>query len=204
MNSHTMRLDLSEAQNWIAPGSRVLDLGCGDGTFLAHLRDSKQVTGYGLEIGTEQINACIEKGLNVIEQDLDRGLGNFADDSFDTVVMAQALQTMNFPHLVLDEMLRVGKECVVTFPNFGHWRARFHLALSGRMPVSDLLPYEWYDTPNIHFCTVRDFETLCREKNITVLNRQVVNEKSSNLFKDLSPNLFGETAIYHLRKAIPG
>ncbi len=198
-----MRLDLSEAQNWIAPGSRVLDLGCGDGAFLAHLRDSKQVTGYGLEIGAEQINACIEKGLNVIEQDLDRGLGNFADDSFDTVVMAQALQTMHYPHLVLDEMLRVGKECVVTFPNFGHWRARLHLAINGRMPVSDLLPYEWYDTPNIHFCTVHDFETLCREKNITVLNRQVVNEKSSNLLKDLSPNLFGETAIYHLCKAIP-
>lgn len=204
MNSHTMRLDLSEAQNWIAPGSRVLDLGCGDGTFLAHLRESKQVTGYGLEIGAEQINACIEKGLSVIEQDLDRGLGNFTDDSFDTVVMAQALQTMNFPHLVLDEMLRVGKECVVTFPNFGHWRARLHLAVNGRMPVSDLLPYEWYNTPNIHFCTVYDFETLCREKNITVLHRQVVNEKSSNLFKDISPNLFGETAIYHLCKAIPG
>lgn len=201
MNSHTMRLDQTELENWIARGSRILDLGCGDGTLLKHLRDSKEASGYGLEIDPEQINACIDKGLNVIEQDLDQGLANFADDSFDTVIMAQAIQTMHYPHKVLDEMLRVGKECIVTFPNFGHWRARWHLAVHGRMPVSDLLPYEWYNTPNIHFCTFRDFEVLCREKNITVLHRQVVNEQSLNWFKDLSPNLFGETAIYHLCKA---
>ncbi len=195
-----MRLDLTEIQAWIQPGSRVLDLGCGDGTLLKFLFDNKQVQGYGLEIGPEQINACIEKGLNVIEQDLDHGLSNFGDKSFDTVIMAQALQTMHFPHLVLDEMLRVGHECIVTFPNFGHWKARWHLALRGRMPVSDLLPYQWYDTPNIHFCTFKDFEILCRERNITVLHRLVVNEQSGRWLKDLRPNLFGETAIYHLRK----
>lgn len=201
MNNHTMRLDQTELENWIARGSRILDLGCGDGTLLKYLRDHKDASGYGLEIDPDQINACIDKGLNVIEQDLDQGLANFADDSFDTVIMAQAIQTMHYPHKVLDEMLRVGKECIVTFPNFGHWRARWHLAVQGRMPVSDLLPYEWYNTPNIHFCTFRDFEVLCREKNITVLHRQVVNEQSLNWFKDLSPNLFGETAIYHLCKA---
>ncbi len=201
MNNHTMRLDQTELENWIARGSRILDLGCGDGTLLKYLRDHKDASGYGLEIDPDQINACIDKGLNVIEQDLDQGLANFADDSFDTVIMAQAIQTMHYPHKVLDEMLRVGKECIVTFPNFGHWRARWHLAVQGRMPVSDLLPYEWYNTPNIHFCTFRDFEVLCREKNITVLHRQVVNEQSLNWLKDLSPNLFGETAIYHLCKA---
>lgn len=195
-----MRIDLNEIQNWIAADSRVLDLGCGDGTLLKFLIDTKKVQGYGLEIDPAQINACIDKGLNVIEQNLDRGLGNFADKSFDTVIMTQALQTLHYPHKVLDEMLRVGKECVVTFPNFGHWKARFYLATRGRMPVSDLLPYEWYDTPNIHFCTFNDFEVLCRERNIKVINRQVVNEQSGQSLKDFMPNLFGETAIYHLSK----
>lgn len=196
-----MRIDLSEIQNWISTGSRVLDLGCGDGTLLKFLQENKQVQGYGLEIGPDEINTCIDKGLNVIEQNLDQGLGNFADKSFDTVIMTQALQTLHFPHLVLDEMLRVGKECIVTFPNFGHWKARLHLATAGRMPVSDLLPYEWYDTPNIHFCTFKDFEVLCHERHIKVIHRQVVNEASNNLFKDWLPNLFGETAIYHLSKS---
>ena len=195
-----MRIDLNEIQHWIKQGSRILDLGCGDGTLLKFLIDTKQVQGYGLEIDAAQINTCIDKGLNVIEQNLDRGLGNFADKSFDTVLMTQALQTLHFPHLVLDEMLRVGKECIVTFPNFGHWKARLHLALRGRMPVSDLLPYEWYNTPNIHFCTFKDFEVLCRERNIKVINRQVVNEQSGQGLKDFMPNLFGETAIYHLSK----
>lgn len=195
-----MRIDLNEIQHWITQGSRILDLGCGDGTLLKFLIDTKQVQGYGLEIDAEQINTCIDKGLNVIEQNLDRGLGNFADKSFDTVLMTQALQTLHFPHLVLDEMLRVGKECIVTFPNFGHWKARFYLATRGRMPVSDLLPYEWYNTPNIHFCTFKDFEVLCRERNIKVIHRQVVNEQSGQTLKDFMPNLFGETAIYHLSK----
>lgn len=195
-----MRIDLNEIQHWIKQDSRILDLGCGDGTLLKFLIDTKQVQGYGLEIDAAQINTCIDKGLNVIEQNLDRGLGNFADKSFDTVLMTQALQTLHFPHLVLDEMLRVGKECIVTFPNFGHWKARFYLATRGRMPVSDLLPYEWYNTPNIHFCTFKDFEVLCRERNIKVINRQVVNEQSGQGLKDFMPNLFGETAIYHLSK----
>lgn len=195
-----MRIDLNEIQHWIKQNSRVLDLGCGDGTLLKFLIDHKQVQGYGLEIDAAQINLCIDKGLNVIEQNLDRGLGNFADKSFDTVIMTQALQTLHFPHLVLDEMLRVGKECIVTFPNFGHWKARFYLATRGRMPVSDLLPFEWYNTPNIHFCTFKDFEVLCRERDIKVINRQVVNEVSGQTLKDFMPNLFGETAIYHLSK----
>ena len=195
-----MRIDLNEIQHWIRQHSRVLDLGCGDGTLLKFLIEHKGVQGYGLEIDPAQINACIDKGLNVIEQNLDRGLGNFADKSFDTVIMTQALQTLHFPHLVLDEMLRVGKECIVTFPNFGHWKARCYLALRGRMPVSDLLPYEWYNTPNIHFCTFKDFEVLCRERNIKVIHRQVVNEQSGQTLKDFMPNLFGETAIYHLSK----
>ncbi len=196
-----MRIDLSIIQAWVPPGSRVLDLGCGDGTLLKNLADHKQVTGYGLEIDPDHINTCIAKGVNVIEQNLDDGLSNFTDNSFDTVIMTQALQTMHAPHLVLDDMLRIGKECIVTFPNFGHWKARLHLAVKGRMPVSDLLPYEWYDTPNIHFCTFDDFEVLCREKHINILHRQVVAEGASDkALTKLNPNLFGVTAIYHLTK----
>lgn len=195
-----MRIDFDQLQQWVQPHSRVLDLGCGDGTLLQLLTDNKHVSGYGLEIDPEQIHQCISRGINVIDQNIDQGLGNFADNSFDTVVMTQAIQALHFPHTVLAEMLRVGKECIVTFPNFGHYKARLHLALKGRMPVSDLLPYEWYNTPNIHFCTFRDFEVLCRELQIRILHRQVVNSQTSDWLGKLSPNLFGETAIYHLCK----
>ena len=134
-----------------------------------------------------------------MEYDLNEGLGQFADNSYDVVIMTLALQVMNEPDKVLEEMLRIGKECIVTFPNFAHWKARWHLLAKGRMPVSDLLPYQWYNTPNIHFCTVKDFEELCRERGITVLDSRVV---ATNAFEQQLTrwhrNLFGETAIYHL------
>jgi methionine biosynthesis protein MetW len=195
-----LRDDLDIIQNWIAPESRVLDLACGNGDFLRELMDNKSILGYGLEIDRELIIQCIEKKVNVIEQDLNRGLTNFKDKSFDTVVMTQALQIMRRPDLVLDEMLRVGNECIVTFPNFGNLFSRIYLAFYGRMPVTKQLSYEWYETPNIHFCTIRDFEILCQEKGIEILHRQVVAERFPNrLLKDFRPNIFGETAIYHLR-----
>lgn len=196
-----MRIDHQVLQHWITAGSRVLDLGCGDGSLLAQLAGSRQIKGYGLEIDPEQITACINRGVNVIEKNLDDGLANFANNSFDMVVMTQALQVMRFPHLVLNEMLRVGRECIVTFPNFGNWRARWHLMFSGGMPVTRQLTYQWYDTPNIHFCTVRDFENLCRQQEVRILDRQVVAEQNPDRqLKQIWPNLFGETAIYHLSK----
>lgn len=196
-----LRIDLSIIQGWVAAGSRVLDLGCGDGTLLRRLMDDKQVLGYGLEIGVDEITECIRKGVNVVQQDLNSGLSNFKDNSFDTVVMTQALQIMRRPDQVLDEMLRVGKECIVTFPNFGNWHARLYLSLRGRMPVTKQLTYQWYDTPNIHFCTVKDFEALCREKQISILDRQVVAERfPDRVLKDINPNSFSETAIYHLSR----
>lgn len=196
-----MRIELDIIQQWIHPGARVLDLGCGDGSLIRSLMDSRQVTAYGLEIDPLNINLCLEKGVNVIEQDLDQGLGNFQDNSFDTVVMTQTLQAVRFPHLVLDEMLRVGRECIITFPNFGNWRCRVHLTRRGRMPVSKFMPYTWYDTPNIHFCTIFDFEALCSEKNIHIINRIVVDERShSTPLVRLLPNLLGATAIYHVTK----
>jgi methionine biosynthesis protein MetW len=196
-----MRIDQRIIEQWIQPDSRVLDLGCGDGTLLRHLADHKNVRGYGLEISPEGIEACVAKGVNVIEQNLDQGLKNFEDNSFDTVIMSQTLQAMRYPKTTLAEMTRVGRECVVTIPNFGHWRARLQLLFRGRMPVSDLLPYEWYDTPNIHFCTFRDFEILCRDMHLQVVEKAVVTEKSlGKRISQLHPNLFGETGIFRVRK----
>lgn len=197
-----MRLDLTHIQRWISPGSRVLDLGCGNGEFLELLRDQRQVRGTGLEIDDANITAAISRGLNIVEQDMDRGLANFPDHSFDTVVMAHALQAVHFPDRVLDEMLRIGREGIVTFPNFGHWRSRLHLVTRGRMPVSRFMPYSWYDTPNIHFCTVRDFEALCREKGIQILERDVVvgNSERPHMLASSWPNLFATTAIYHITR----
>jgi methionine biosynthesis protein MetW len=194
-----MRADQSSLQQWVQPNSHVLDLGCGDGTLLKTLQQQLQVSGYGLEIDPNRITACIANGINVIEQNLDKGLANFADNSFDLVIMTQALQAMRFPHLVLAEMLRVGKECIVTFPNFGNWRSRNYLTFRGRMPVTKQLSCQWYDTPNIHFFTIRDFEALCRKLNIKTLDRQIIAERHlDKKLSDLWPNLFGETAIYHL------
>jgi methionine biosynthesis protein MetW len=196
-----MREDLSRILRWIAPGSRVLDLGCGDGEFLATLYSKREVFGLGLEIDPHDITAAVARGISIIEQDLDQGLTNFTDQSFDTVVMAHALQAVKFPHLALDEMLRIGRECVVTFPNFGHWRCRAYLGLRGRMPVSRFMPYAWYDTPNIHFCTVTDFEMLCRERGIRILDRDMVAAagRESRLAR-WWPNLFAVTAIYRISR----
>lgn len=192
-----MRQDLTHIQRWIAPGSRVLDLGCGNGEFLETLRDQRQVRGTGIEIDQQDINAAIRRGLNIIEQDMDQGLDNFPDQSFDTVVMAHALQAMRYPDKVLDEMLRIGRQGIVTFPNFGHWRCRLYLGTRGRMPVSKFMPYTWYDTPNIHFCTVRDFEALCRDRGIRILERDMVgNTEREPLLANVWPNLFATTAIY--------
>jgi methionine biosynthesis protein MetW len=196
---NNLRPDLTIIQHWVKPNSQVLDLGCGEGELLSYLKAEKGVRGYGLEINPEKITHCIKNGINVIEQNLDTGLGNFKDNSIDTVVMAQALQAVQNPDLLVDEMLRIGNQAIVTFPNFGYWRTRLYLLLKGRMPMSESLPYNWYDTPNIHLCTFKDFEQLCHNKGIRILNKTVVDDQHNEHWHiGLWPAMLGETAVYHI------
>jgi len=197
-----MRPDLEIIADLINTGARVLDLGCGEGDLLAHLQNEKQVNGYGLDVGADNITTCVRKGVNVIEQDLDVGLANFPDDSFDTVVMTETLQSVRLPERMLDEMLRIGQECIVTFPNFGHWRSRLYLLLKGRMPSAKHIPHTWYDTPNIHLCTFKDFERLAWRKGLRIIERFVVGADYLNRpLANLLPNLFGSIAFYRLGRA---
>ena len=170
-----LRPDLARIAQWIEPGSRVLDLGCGDGTLLAALRDERQVVGAGVEIDDERVIACVRRGVNVIQQNLEGGLALFDDKQFDTVVLSQTLQSMHRTEHILREMTRVAHEGIVSFPNFGYWRYGLTI-LSGTMPVSGQMPYQWYNTPNIHLCTLRDFETLARDLGIKILERATFNE----------------------------
>lgn len=196
-----MRSDLTAISQWIQPGERILDLGCGDGELIAYLKKTKQVTGYGMEIDTQKIVACVEKGVEVIHQDLNASLDYIDDQSFDTVIMTQSLQQTDAPAKLVEDMLRIGKRAIVTFPNFAHWTARIYLGLRGKMPMSKTLPIPWYETANIHLCTFKDFEVLCHERNITILTRTVVDgEHEQNWKTNLLPNVMGEVALYHLQK----
>ncbi len=194
-----LRPDLALISDWIAPNSRLLDLGCGDGSLLAHLAHHKQVRGYGLEIDTDNIRACIARGVNVIQADLDEGLRDFGDAAFDVVVMTQALQALQRPDDAVTEMLRVGKTVIVTFPNFGHWRVRWALA-NGRMPVTPSLPEQWFDTPNIHLCTLADFELLCAQRQWQISRKALLNQaRQGGVLSRAFPNLFAEVALFELR-----
>lgn len=197
-----IRPDWHIVEEWISPRSRVLDLGCGNGALLAHLIGMRQVTGVGLELEDEQVAACIERGLNVIQEDLDTGISDwFTPGSFDFVIVSQTIQAIRHPERLLVDMLQVAREGIVTFPNMGYWRNRVQLGLMGHMPINRALPNPWYNTPNIHLCTLTDFEALCAELGIEILDRAVVDRarRASPLLRAL-PNWFGEHAIYRIRR----
>jgi methionine biosynthesis protein MetW len=189
--------------DWIDPNSQVLDLGCGDGTLLSYLKNTRQVKGYGMELDPQKNIQAMLNGINVIQSNLNSQdlIHYFDPDSFDYVVMTQALQVVSRPDILLDHMLTIGKQSIITFPNFAHWKMRAQLIFKGRMPETDTLPYHWYDTPNIHLCTFNDFEDLCEEKGIEVVARTVVNSQhQTSLGMRLWPNLLGEVALYKVKK----
>ncbi|HLS86527.1 MAG TPA: methionine biosynthesis protein MetW [Burkholderiales bacterium] len=186
------RPDLAAIARWVDPGARVLDLGCGDGALLRYLWEERQAPGYGVEIADARVIACVENDVNVIQADLESGLSLFADGSFDCVILSQTLQAMHRTEAILREMLRVGHEAIVSFPNFGHWSARVQVML-GRMPVSKTLPHEWYNTPNVHLCTIEDFEDLCRKIGCRIRERLILDDGRTIMFL---PNLLGSLAVY--------
>ncbi|HSS46085.1 MAG TPA: methionine biosynthesis protein MetW [Burkholderiales bacterium] len=190
------RADLAAVAAWIRPGSKVLDLGCGDGVLLRYLKQSRSVRGYGVEIDDANILACVRNGVNVIQNDLETGLSGFESNSFDYVILSQTLQAMRHTESIVKEILRVGREGIVTFPNFGYWRARWQVS-RGRMPVSKNLPYQWYDTPNVHLCTIDDFEAFCAKHGVRILERVVMTNDS---IVTLFPNLLGSLAVYRFEQ----
>jgi methionine biosynthesis protein MetW len=194
-STQEFRQDFAIISGWVKFGSKVLDLGCGDGELLQFLRSGLEVKGYGVENDDANWLACMNNGVNVIQMDLEDGLSGFEDQSFDTVILSQTLQAMHNTEDIVLEMLRVGREVIVTFPNFGYWRNRIQI-LTGSMPVSKILPYQWFDTPNVHLCTITDFDKFCKNHKITVLERKVITDGNQI---DFMPNFLGNLAIYRLK-----
>lgn len=196
--THTLgRPDFDVIAGWIEPGHRVLDLGCGDGTLLKHLIDTRGVQGWGVEIEDANILAAIKNGINVIQGNLERGLDEFADQAVDHVVLSRTLQTVRHTEGILREMLRVGREAVVSFPNFAYWK-NLRSVLDGRMPVSEDLPYQWFDTPNVRFFTIDDFEALCTQMGIAIRERRVLDEQGHLIEEE--QNFLGSLGVYRLAR----
>jgi len=192
---------LSVIEKWVEVRSKVLDLGCGNGNILSELQKTKDINGLGVEIEEKNIEECLLQNINVLEQNIDDGLINFSNDSFDVVILSQTIQVLKNPDTALEEITRIGKTCIVTIPNFGHWRSRLSLLLNGRMPVTSPLPESWHATPNIHLCTLKDFEMLCSELLITIEERVTVNSNNENKwYLNIWPNLFSASAIYKISK----
>jgi methionine biosynthesis protein MetW len=196
MSSATQRPDYAAIAARVKPGARVLDLGCGDGSLLRFLTEERGIAGYGVEIDDRNVLACVQNGVNVIQRDLEAGLSVFESESFDFVILSQTLQAMRHTETIVREMLRVGREGIATFPNFGYWRHRLQVML-GRMPVSPDLPYQWFDTPNVHLCTIDDFEVFCHQHGVHILERVVLNQGQP---VSVLPNLLGSLAVFRFER----
>ena len=196
------RIDLELITSLVDKKMRVLDVGCGNGELLQSLKTKKDVIGQGLELKQERVNQCVEKGLSAIQGDADKDLSLYPDQSFDCVILSQTIQATGDPKLILKELIRIGKKAIVSIPNFGYWRVRLSLGINGRMPRTKKLIYNWYDTPNIHLCTILDFINLCNELNIQIektITLSSNNNKSYNGLPNKFSNLFSEEAIFLIR-----
>ena len=196
-----MAIKLSKIINsWVPENSKVIDFGCGDGSLLKELFENKNVLGYGVEINDTKIEKCIEKGIPVIKLDIDKGLNDFMSSNFDLSIMARSIQCLKNPDLALNRMLELSKRCVVTLPNLGYWRCRINLA-SGKMPITPELPSSWYETENIHLCTIKDFENLCLKENISIKDKVFINRNGNQGgLSKINPNLFAVEGVYLLEK----
>jgi methionine biosynthesis protein MetW len=195
MSDTLTRGDFNVIAGWVQPGERVLDLGCGDGSLLKLLIEERGARGYGIELEDAAVLSALKNGINVIQSNLEQGLAGFGNRTFDHVVLSRTLQTVRHTENILTEMLRVGREAVVSFPNFAYWKNRMAV-MGGRMPVSEDLPYEWFDTPNLRFFTMLDFEALCEHMHVSVRERQVLDEAGRLVLEE--PNFLGSLAVYRI------
>jgi methionine biosynthesis protein MetW len=196
-NKKILRQDLLEISTLVAPDSRVLDLGCGDGSLLAKLKTEKNIVGTGIELSQNKIIECVEKGVSVVQEDLNHGLVQFKDKVFDYVILSQTLQSVKRPDLLLKDMIRVGEKVIISVINMGYLQLRLQLLFSGKMPKNKILPYNWYDTPNTHLSTIKDFQSLCTMLEVRIINKIPLNEKKNKL-SIFWPNLFATTCVFEI------